>query len=204
MECPNFRVCKKNNPFTKEDYNSGDGMLTYVWGPGLWHALHTMSFNYPVKPSKEDKINYFTYFKSLVNTLPCKYCRENYKKNTSKGSKTHLSMSTMKDRETLSRWLFNLHEKINTNLGKKSGLTYDIVRSRYENLRARCLDSKKDLEEKAKELGCINPLHGVKSKCIIRIVPKDSNYETFQMDPKCVIKKNKNKKRSLKKSKKIK
>ena len=111
MECTNFRVCKKNNPFTKEDFNSGDGMLTYVWGPGLWHALHTMSFNYPVKPSKEDKKNYFTYFTSLVNTLPCRYCRENYKKNTSKGSKTHLSMSTMKDRETLSRWLFNLHEK---------------------------------------------------------------------------------------------
>ena len=33
--------------FTYTDYNSGDGMLTSVWGPGLWHYLHTMSFNYP-------------------------------------------------------------------------------------------------------------------------------------------------------------
>ena len=200
MECPNFRICKKDNPFTKEDFNSGDGMLTYVWGPGLWHALHTMSFNYPVKPTNDDKKNYLVYFKSLVNTLPCRYCRENYKKNTSKGSKTYLHMGVMKNRETLSMWLFNLHEKINSNLGKTSGLTYEIVRNRYENFRARCLSSKKDLEEKAKESGCVNPLHGVKSKCLIRIVPKDSKYETFQIDPKCVIKKNKrSKKRSSKK-----
>ena len=30
----------------KKDYLSGDGMLTSVWGPSLWHYLHTMSFNY--------------------------------------------------------------------------------------------------------------------------------------------------------------
>jgi hypothetical protein len=199
MECPNFRICKKDDPFTNEDYNSTDGMLTYVWGPSLWHALHTMSFNYPVKPTKDAKTQYITFFKSLVNVLPCKYCRENYKKNTGKGT-TCLNMSVMKNRETLSRWLYNLHEKININLGKKSGLTYEVVRNRYENFRARCLDNKKDLEKRATELGCINPLHGVKSKCIIRIVPKDSQYETFQMDPKCVMKKNL--KRSKKRSKK--
>ena len=28
-------------------------MLTAVWGPPLWHTLHTISFNYPIKPSKE-------------------------------------------------------------------------------------------------------------------------------------------------------
>ena len=191
MECPNFRVCNKNNPFTKEDYNSGRWYANICMETGLRHALHTMSFNYPVKPTKQDKLNYYTYFKSLENILPCKYCGENYKKNTSKGSTTSLNMSVMKNRESLSRWLFNLHEKINTNLGKTSGLTYDIVRNRFENFRARCLDNKKDLEKKAKELGCVNPLHGVKSKCIIRIVPKDSKYATFQIDPDCVIKKNK-------------
>ena len=37
--------------FNKDDYESGDGMLTSVWGPSLWHSIHTMSFNYPVKLS---------------------------------------------------------------------------------------------------------------------------------------------------------
>ena len=39
----------------KKDYSSSEGMLTSVWGPSLWHTLHTISFNYPVKPTKEQK-----------------------------------------------------------------------------------------------------------------------------------------------------
>lgn len=35
---------KKRRTYTKKEYNSGDGMLTSVWGPSLWHYLHTMSF----------------------------------------------------------------------------------------------------------------------------------------------------------------
>jgi len=31
-----------------EYYNSDEGMLTKVWGPPLWHVLHTISFNYKV------------------------------------------------------------------------------------------------------------------------------------------------------------
>ena len=44
--------------FNQDDYNSGDGMLTSVWGPSMWHTLHAISFNYPVKPTKEDKVTY--------------------------------------------------------------------------------------------------------------------------------------------------
>ena len=65
--------------FKKNDFNSTDGMLTYVWGPSLWHFLHTMSFNYPVKPSPEDKKNYMDFMKSLKNTLPCKYVLKLFK-----------------------------------------------------------------------------------------------------------------------------
>ena len=46
----------KDSPFTNNDYNSGDGMMTSVWGPATWLLLHTMSFNYPVEPS-EDQIH---------------------------------------------------------------------------------------------------------------------------------------------------
>ena len=46
---------KKKRIFTKKHYMSGDGMLTTVWGPSMWHYLHTMSFNYPICPSRQDK-----------------------------------------------------------------------------------------------------------------------------------------------------
>ena len=48
------KTCKKR-VFTKKHYNAGDGMLTSVWGPAMWHYLHAMSFNYPVKPSAKEK-----------------------------------------------------------------------------------------------------------------------------------------------------
>ena len=71
----------KKNIFYKKDYNSGDGMLTSVWGPSLWHSLHTISFNYPLKPSLKDKINYRKFILQLQHVLPCKYCRINFKEN---------------------------------------------------------------------------------------------------------------------------
>jgi len=185
---------KNNSPFTKEDYNSGDGMMTSVWGPAMWLFLHTMSFNYPVNPSEEQKKNYYKFLKNLQNILPCKYCRDNYKENL----KTHkLNKSVMKNRDTLSRWVYELHEMVNKRLDKVSGLTYEEVRDRFEHFRSRCLvepGTKPTLPDK-KEKGCTEPLYGVKSKCVINIIPKDNRTNSFKIDPKCVISKgNKNKK----------
>ena len=39
----------------KKDFENNNGMLTTVWGPGLWHTLHTISFNYPIKPTKKEQ-----------------------------------------------------------------------------------------------------------------------------------------------------
>ncbi len=52
------RKTKKKCIFNNEDYNDKDGMLTTIWGPGMWHFLHTMSFNYPNNPIKAQKKQY--------------------------------------------------------------------------------------------------------------------------------------------------
>lgn len=182
----------KNNTFNKQDYNSKDGMLTSVWGPSLWHSLHAISFNYPIKPTIQDKRNYLNFFMSLRFVLPCKYCRDNFIKNI---KKVPLNMTTMKNRETVSKWLYNLHEEINTMLGKKSNLTYNDVRNRYEMFRARCLDEssskpKKKKQTRKREKGCTTPYYGKKSQCVINIVPKSKKCKTFKIDRQCIIKKN--------------
>ena len=41
---------------------------------------------------------------------------------------------------------------------------------------------------KKREKGCTEPLYGKKSKCIIKIVPKDDRVKSFQMDKKCIKK----------------
>ena len=198
-----MKTCPSKNVFNKNDYNSSDGMLTSVWGPSLWHSLHSISFNYPVNPTKEQKLQYLEFFKSLKHVLPCKYCRENYKKNI---KTVPLNMSTMKSRETLSRWLYELHEEINTMLHKKSNLTFDQVRTRYEMFRARCINDnkgtmkrnrkKKQKKRKSKfknkkEKGCVKPLYGVKSKCVINIVPRNTKCKSFNVDKRCVLKRSK-------------
>jgi hypothetical protein len=89
--------------------------------------------------------------------------------------------------------MYDLHELINTMLGKESGLTYEMVRERYEHFRARCSISFKELKtnaktRKRKEKGCTEPLYGEKSKCVIKIIPNNDKEATFQIDEKCVKK----------------
>jgi len=185
---PIKRKSKSPRNFTDEHYNSNDGMLTSVWGPTVWFTLHTISFNYPINPDIETKKNYRNYVLSLQNVLPCRYCRENLKKNF---EKLPLTMANMKNRDAFSRYIYNLHEVVNEMLGKKSGLSYEDVRDMYENFRSRCLVEKKKSckSGKKKHSGCTEPFYGKKSKCIIKIVPKDHQCETFQIHKKCVVKK---------------
>ena len=196
--------------YSSNDYNSGDGMLTAIWGPGIWHFLHTMSFNYPVKPTREQKKQYMNFVLQLQHVLPCSHCRLNMKKNL---EMCPLTMATMKDRESFSRFIYRLHETVNKMLHKESGLTYEEVRERYEHFRARCtVDKSKEKgaavckplnpvvvgkcsvgkaksgkkNSSKKESGCTEPLYGKKAKAVIKIVPHDTECPTLEIDERCV------------------
>ena len=178
---------KIKSVFEYNDYKSGDGMLTSVWGPSLWHSLHAISFNYPNNPTQLQKKKYRHFILNLRYVLPCKYCRINFKENL---KCLPLRMKEMKSRETFSKYIYDLHEHINKMLGKKSYLSYEQVRERYEHFRARC--NKGNViprkTKKKRENGCVEPLYGKKSKCIIKIVPQDTKCDTFQMNSKCETK----------------
>jgi hypothetical protein len=186
--------------YNETDYNSNDGMLTSVWGPGMWHYLHTMSFNYPVHPTKQDKRHYRDFMMNLRYVLPCGKCRVNLRENY---KKLPLTMARLKNRDTFSRYVFDLHELINTMLNKKSGLTYEEVRERYEHFRARCTVSSimsktkrnktqkkvhfsKILSRTSTESGCTDPLYGEKSKCVLHIVPQHTQCESLHIDKQCI------------------
>jgi hypothetical protein len=189
---------KKKYVFNKNDYNAGDGMQVSIWGPALWHYLHVMSFNYPVNPTDEDKKHYKDFILNLQYVLPCKYCRMNLTNNF---KKKPIEMCHMENRETFSRYIYDLHELVNKMLDKKSNLTYCDVRERYEHFRSRCTEekpkvfnfktsktSKTSKTMKKKEKGCTEPLYGKKSKCIINIVPQENRSETLKIDKKCIKK----------------
>jgi hypothetical protein len=187
---------KKRRPgpvFADQDFLSGDGFLTTVWGPPMWHYLHTMSFNYPVHPTAADKRNYRSFMLGLQHVLPCKYCRINLKNNY----KNHpLRACHLANRDAFSRYVYELHEVVNKLLGKTSGLSYCDVRERYEHFRARCTDDphprmlklqrKNKTKKGRKEKGCTEPLYGMHSKCVLKIVPQDAATETLSIDQKCI------------------
>lgn len=181
---------KTKRVFKKPDFLSGDGFLVSVWGPLMWTYLHIMSFNYPINPTQDDKQHYKDFIINLQHVLPCKYCRINLTNNL----KTKpLTMQHMKSRETFSRYIFELHELVNKMLKKKSNLSYNDVREKYEHFRSRCTEEKprifnfkKTVKNTDKEKGCTEPLYGKKSKCVIHIVPQENRTATLNIDKKCI------------------
>lgn len=178
---------KTQKIYTTSDYESNNGFLTTVWGPCVWTFLHTVSFNYPVYPTSQEKKHYKEFVLQLSNILPCGKCRKNFKKNL---KKLPLTDNDMVSRETFSKYMYQLHETVNTMLNKNSHLTYEMVRDRFENFRAHCVKQKsnKPINKPInKEIGCIKPLYGVKSKCVINIVPQAQKTKSFNIDNKCLL-----------------
>jgi len=183
---------KKMKVFDEAETKSGDGMLTTVWGPSFWHVLHTMSFNYPVEPNAEAKKKYKEFMLLLPSVLPCKYCRENLAKIYETKKPTDRDMES---RDAFSRYVYGLHEAVNANLKKVSGLSYEDVRERYEHFRARCTTKTVSVEK-----GCTEPVYkGEKAKCVLKIVPQTYKCPTFQVNEKCLKKKVMPKPRTAKK-----
>ena len=100
-----------------------------IWGPHLWFSLHSISFNYPLKPSVEDKNNYKSFFLSLQETIPCSVCKKNYKRHLNE----HPLQDYLDDRKSLVYWVIDMHNMVNAEIGKKI-LSYDIVVKKYEDV----------------------------------------------------------------------
>lgn len=182
----NIKKNIKNKTYNNKDYNNNNGMLTSVWGPSMWHYLHTISFNYPVNPTNQDITKYRQFLLNLQYTLPCKYCRTNLQNNF---KKYPLKDEIFTSRNNFSRYIYNLHEIINKMLGKTSGLSYCDIRDRYENFRSRCTIQNPKIfnyDKLKREKGCTTPLYGKKAKCVIKIVPQEKRCKSLTIDKKCI------------------
>ena len=176
--------------FSKSEYNSDNGMMTHVWGPAAWMFLHMISFNYPVKPTQEDRQNYRDFMLSLGKVLPCGKCRENFKYTL---ERMPINDDVLANRNCFSRYVYRLHNDVNARLQKKSpNPTFCEVRDLYERFRARCGSAtSKTKKITPSEKGCTEPMKGIKTKCLIRIVPRTKRAKTFSLDRNCGCKHNK-------------
>ena len=96
-------------------------MNTKFWGPPGWAFLGAIVFNYPkkinlkLKKHREFKRYYKRLFEDLQFTLPCKYCRRSFKRFLKQ-----LPIDDYLDsRESLTYWLYLIHDKVNQKLIKQ-------------------------------------------------------------------------------------
>lgn len=142
--------------------NVNNGMITKIWGPPLWISLHCITFGYPIEPTLEQKMNYKIFLEKVGDVLPCRFCRESYKKFITEED-TLLNDDSLKNRATLTKWLYDLHNKVNNKLGVNYGVDYQSVVDKYEKYRAKCGHDK---------LGCITPLNEQRL-CYVESTKKD-------------------------------
>ena len=113
---------------TSQDDYSKNGMQTRVWGPAGWVFLHCIAQNYPENPTDLQKEMYKSFFELVGNVLPCRYCRESYQEFV---KETPLNKNVMKNRYTFSKWLYDIHNKVNEKLGIKNCSTFKQVTEKY-------------------------------------------------------------------------
>ncbi len=98
------------------------------WGPSGWKFLHSVTFQYPIKPTVNDKAHYKEFFNSLKHTLPCEKCAYHY---TAHLRKFPID-SALETREKLVRWLITVHNEVNKSLGKRE-YSYEEVIDIYKD-----------------------------------------------------------------------
>ena len=85
-----------------------------VWGPVGWKFLHSITFNYPHRPTNAEMKSTIDFFGSLGKMLPCTICQQHYE--------NHLKQYPIEDavinRSSLVNWLINIHNQVNIQLGK--------------------------------------------------------------------------------------
>ena len=128
--------------------HSNNGLITSIWGPHGWEYGHSVTFGYPIKPTQEDKDNYYNFFIYFGKTLPCSLCVKSYAKFILEKD-TLLDIKVLESRKTLTQWLYKIHNKVNKKLGVKYNVTYEELCYKYESYRAKCIKTSK---------GCLMPL----------------------------------------------
>ena len=99
-----------------------------TWGPVVWHALHYITLGYPTNPSEEKKQKYKQFFTLLSDVIPCSICATHYSENL---IKMPLSDEVLSTKESLIKWLIDVHNVVNE-MTNKPVVKYEDARQLIE------------------------------------------------------------------------
>jgi hypothetical protein len=87
-------------------------MDTRFWGPSGWQLYHLIAYRYPENPDQATRHEYELFYSSMKDILPCRFCRE----STTKFMNDLPLQPALKNRHTLTKWIYDLHNLVNHKL----------------------------------------------------------------------------------------
>jgi len=114
--------------------NPNNGFVSSVWGPSAWFFIHCVALNFPLNPTRQEKLTYRRWFESLGTVLPCGACKRNFKSNLI--SANYDTKTDFESRMQFYQLTYRLHNVVRQQQGKSTTLSYQDSVLLYEQFRA--------------------------------------------------------------------
>ena len=112
-----------------------------IWGPHYWFFLYTLTLSYPLNPNNTTKKKYYDFIQNLPLFIPSNEIGNNF----SKFLDEYPVSPYLESRESFTKWIHFIHNKINIYLGKKIVSYEEALNNYYNNYK---LKTVKQIEEK--------------------------------------------------------
>lgn len=115
-------------------------MDTRFWGPSGWYLFHLIAASPKIRVCAVKE-----WFSLMEFVLPCKYCRDSFHEYI---AQQPLTDDILRNRETFSRWMYDIHNRVNGKLRRQKLLqspnpSWPSVRSKYFSAQAKLCESDK-------------------------------------------------------------
>jgi hypothetical protein len=99
-----------------------------IWGPHYWFFLHTIAMSYPIHPNAVTKKKYYDFVQNIPLFIPV----ESMSGEFSKLLDQYPVQPYLDNKESFIRWMWFIHNKINTKLEKPQISLNDFYVNYYE------------------------------------------------------------------------
>lgn len=117
-----------------------------IWGPNFWFFLHTIAICYSLNPNATTKKKYY----NLIQTIPLLLPNEEMGKNFSKILDEFPVTPYLDSRESFTKWVHFIHNKINISLNKPQMTYKDSMIAYYNNYKPKKQVKKEDFKAREK------------------------------------------------------
>jgi FAD-linked sulfhydryl oxidase len=99
------------------------------WGPAIWFSLHSIAAAYPEKPTEQDRESIVKLFEGLSLRLPCGICSVHLQEEL----KSFPIYEHTESKVQLEKYVYDLHNRVNTKSGKSITHTFEEVQDAFVN-----------------------------------------------------------------------